>query len=79
MQYNHAVREAHMKTGQKYQCSITDRLDSIHMTPAERAAAKTYLQQGVRAASVILQVLAWSRAVAEQVGRGVRGLARHTH
>jgi hypothetical protein len=68
-----------MKTDPKYECSIIDRLNDIRMTPAEHAAAKTYLQQGVRAADVILQVLAWSRAVAEHVGRGVRGLARHTH
>ena len=52
MQYNHAMREARMKTGQEYQCSITERLDSIRMTPAERAAAKTYLRQGVRVADM---------------------------
>lgn len=68
-----------MKTDLKYQCSISDRLSDIRMTPAEYAAAKTYLQQGARVADAILQALAWSRAFAEHVGRGVRGLARHTH
>ena len=79
MQYNHAMREARMKTGQEYQCSITERLDSIRMTPAERAVAKTYLRQGIRIADMACQAGAWVRSIAEHVGRSVRGLARNTH
>jgi hypothetical protein len=71
-------KEARM-TRSDTQYRVSERLDRIHMTAAEREAARTYLQWGASAADVAMQICARLRSIGEHVGRRVRGLARFTH
>jgi len=62
-----------MTTRLDYRCHISQRLDAIPMTKADREAARAYLQQGVRVADAMLRIAAWLRSTVEFLGRGLRG------
>ena len=68
-----------MNTGINNQCWIVERLGNLRMTPAEREAAKAYIQQGARIADFTIPALASIRSIADRVGRGFRGLTRLSH
>ena len=61
-----------MTTRSKYRCHISNRLEHIRMTTAEREAARASLQQGVRVADAIIQLSARIRSLAGWLGRGLR-------
>jgi hypothetical protein len=62
-----------MTTHRKHQCQISERLDEIRMTAAEREAARSYLEQGTRLVDGAFQFAASMRLIASQLGRGLRG------
>ena len=58
---------------------IVERLGALHMTSAEREAAKSYLRQGALLANLAIPAITFIRATWERFARGFRGSTRLSH
>ena len=58
---------------------IIERLGALHMTSAEREAAKSYLRQGAFLANLTIPAIALIRTTWARVARGLREPIRFSH